>query len=361
MDRVELDSGRVFQGVVIREDSVVTIETTRGVLSFPATGIRSLTRLGANEARMGLSEAYLLEGRADEASEALDTIPAGTVWDATVQALREKIAERLTPARIVPTDSEGALDLLIQRQRRPLSGVNLAYPPPRDDWGENRDALHLILARRALERFDNPGAKRHLRAIAPDSPMAARAAELWKQVKTVDESPLPVLEPDSPQPVPTPREKSLGIDVERLVRSWPTRAKVTEELVSWVIEAAEERGVPVDLALALVETESAWNARAKSPKGAGGLMQLMPATAEELGVRDRFDPRQNIQGGMAYLAALRELYADDDLALAAYNAGPGAVKRAGGVPNYRETKGYIKRANAIRRRLVPILAEATRQ
>ena len=219
--------------------------------------------------------------------------------------------------------------------------------------------MHLILARRALERFDNPGARRHLKAIGPDSPMEARAAELWKQVKMADGSTRPGPKPDVPEPVATPRERGVGVDAERLVHNWPTRAKVTEELVVWVIEAAEERGVPVDLALAVVETESAWNARAESPKGAGGLMQLMPATAEELGVQDRFDARQNIRGGMAYLAALLELYADDDLALAAYNAGPGAVKRAGGVPNYRETKAYIKKTTAMRRRLAPILAEVS--
>jgi soluble lytic murein transglycosylase-like protein len=102
----------------------------------------------------------------------------------------------------------------------------------------------------------------------------------------------------------------------------------------------------VDPALirAVIETESKWNSSAVSRKGALGLMQLVPGTAHQLGVSDAFDPKQNLDGGVRYLRMLLERYNGDlDKALAAYNAGPGAVDRARGVPRYRETREYVQK------------------
>ena len=115
------------------------------------------------------------------------------------------------------------------------------------------------------------------------------------------------------------------------------------EMKALVREVAAEVGVDERLALALVETESGFNPRARSPKGAMGLAQLMPDTARGLGVRDPLDPRQNLQGGLTYLKRMLDKYQDRDLALAAYNAGPGAVDRHKGIPPYRETRAYVAR------------------
>ena len=95
------------------------------------------------------------------------------------------------------------------------------------------------------------------------------------------------------------------------------------------------------LFLALIERESGWNPRAVSPKGAQGLGQLMPATARDLGVSDPFDPAQNLDGAARYFAAQLARFGDVALALAAYNAGPEAVARHGGVPPYAETRAYV--------------------
>jgi soluble lytic murein transglycosylase-like protein len=110
------------------------------------------------------------------------------------------------------------------------------------------------------------------------------------------------------------------------------------------METARRHGLDPDLVLAVVAVESAFRPDAVSSKGARGLMQLMPKTAAELGVKDALDPAENLDGGSRYLLFLLTLY-DGDLekALAAYNAGMGAVSRHRGVPPYRETQAYVKK------------------
>jgi soluble lytic murein transglycosylase-like protein len=107
------------------------------------------------------------------------------------------------------------------------------------------------------------------------------------------------------------------------------------------VAAAERYGVPKDLFLRLVQQESGWNPQAISHKGATGLTQLMPATARRLGVNPS-NPHENLAGGARYLRMMYDRFGDWRLALAAYNAGPEAVEQHGGVPPYRETKGYVR-------------------
>lgn len=107
-------------------------------------------------------------------------------------------------------------------------------------------------------------------------------------------------------------------------------------------DAARRNGVPEDLFLRLVQQESRFNAKARSHKGAIGLAQLMPATAATLRVNPH-DPYENLEGGARYLAAQYREFKSWRLALAAYNAGPGAVKKHGGVPPYKETINYVRK------------------
>ena len=112
-------------------------------------------------------------------------------------------------------------------------------------------------------------------------------------------------------------------------------------------EHAENAGVRTDLVRAVVQVESGYNAYARSPKGALGLMQLMPATIRQFGVRNPFNPMENIRAGVSYLRQLLDRYSNDEaLALAAYNAGPGAVDRHGvAIPPYKETRDYVSKIN----------------
>lgn len=113
------------------------------------------------------------------------------------------------------------------------------------------------------------------------------------------------------------------------------------DIPSLVRAAAERHGVPAELALSVARRESSLRPDAVSPKGARGVMQLMPDTARELGV-DPDDPAQNIDGGVRYLKQQLDDFKDPRLALAAYNAGPGAVREHGGVPPFAETQAYVK-------------------
>ncbi|MEP0962193.1 MAG: lytic transglycosylase domain-containing protein [Roseobacter sp.] len=113
------------------------------------------------------------------------------------------------------------------------------------------------------------------------------------------------------------------------------------EYVDMARAAARKFNVPEDLFLRLVQQESAWNPKAESPKGALGLAQLMPATARGLGVNPR-NPRENLEGGARYLRKQFDTFKTWPLALAAYNAGPGAVQKYGGIPPFKETKNYVR-------------------
>lgn len=122
-----------------------------------------------------------------------------------------------------------------------------------------------------------------------------------------------------------------------------TISGASPEISSLIQKAAGEAGVDAALFDALVASESNYDPRARSRAGAMGLSQLMPGTAQSLGVTDPFDPWQSLKGGATYLSQMLKRFGDPKLALAAYNAGPGAVEKAGGIPNYKETQSYVEK------------------
>jgi soluble lytic murein transglycosylase len=134
--------------------------------------------------------------------------------------------------------------------------------------------------------------------------------------------------------LPPVRPQAYRYDPAWLDRSWAWDADI--------LRAGRKLEVSPALVKAVIHAESAFDPDARSRKGASGLMQLMPVTARQMGVQDPFDPAQNILGGTRYLKHLMGRFGDLELAVAAYNAGPEAVRRHRGVPPYRETRSYVR-------------------
>lgn len=133
--------------------------------------------------------------------------------------------------------------------------------------------------------------------------------------------------------------------------NWYTIGLNTADYADTVKAMARKYKVDAALVRAVIHAESAFNSKALSKKGAQGLMQLMPGTAKDLGVTNAFDIQQNIEGGVKYLAGLLQTFNGDiKLATAAYNAGPGAVKRYNGIPPFAETEVYVERVGILHQR-----------
>jgi hypothetical protein len=130
--------------------------------------------------------------------------------------------------------------------------------------------------------------------------------------------------------------------------NWHNTRLRLNEFADTINDVSKQYGVHPGFVRAIIHAESAFNPMARSRKGAMGLMQLMPGTAKDMGVMDLTNPEQNIQGGVRYLAGLLKKFSGNEtLAAAAYNAGPGAVARYGGIPPYEETQTYVKRVKIL--------------
>jgi hypothetical protein len=160
---------------------------------------------------------------------------------------------------------------------------------------------------------------------------------------TCDNTLIERIVPDEvPHPEPTAPQAAVQEEPKAptAIRTPGLKDSIYNELIT---AAAETHGVDPILVQALIQVESNFQPRARSHKGAMGLMQLMPATAREYKVRNAYDPKSNIDAGVRRLKSLIDKWGATDLALAAYNAGEGAVARFNGIPPYRETRTYVSR------------------
>lgn len=202
--------------------------------------------------------------------------------------------------------------------------------------------MSMILATKAamalalIAGLASPAAAEGLRLSGSSS--KSRAEQFARQTRLMD-SRLAKQYQESVRLQPGAGNRSV-IDIE-LSPNIPAYRGKRSEYTPHAVAAARRHGIPESLFLRLVQQESGWNPRARSSKGATGLAQLMPGTAARLGVNPH-DPVQNLNGGARYLRMMYNRFGNWRLALAAYNAGPEAVQRYGGIPPYHETKNYVR-------------------
>jgi soluble lytic murein transglycosylase-like protein len=178
-------------------------------------------------------------------------------------------------------------------------------------------------------------------ALPPGTPTFAQALHQAQGASTTS---LPAQPTQSPNGIQVP-PASLGPLPS--LPPLPVRVSSVGNYESLIQNAASQHGVSPSLVRAIIQTESGGDPKAVSSAGAMGLMQLMPSDAHEAGISDPFDPAQNIAAGTQQIAGyLQQYHGDLDLALAAYNAGPGNVRKYGGVPPFSETQNYIRKIHA---------------
>ncbi len=178
---------------------------------------------------------------------------------------------------------------------------------------------------------------------------SAASGTAWAQIYSWRDANGTLVLSDHPPASATGGIRTFAVPKAEGIRVTKPGARTYPNLYDDLIEQhARDQGVRPDLVRAVIQVESGFNPRAVSRKGARGLMQLMPRTAFLLGVRNPFDPAENIRAGVTYLRQLLDKYRNEELALAAYNAGETAVGRYGNrVPPYRETRDYVRRVRGV--------------
>ncbi|RJP23949.1 MAG: hypothetical protein C4527_19575 [Candidatus Omnitrophota bacterium] len=342
LDLVKLKNGTVLEGHIVSQTArSLNLENVGGMISILRESIDRVITAEPGESAMFLG-AQLLERKKFARAEFFLKIAAEypawrTESNASLQKLNT-IKEQLEEQRREKEKSD--IEKLIRRKgvEAGISELERRHSAEDDYWGSVRGRLHLLMARERLDHYDLKMAEQHL-TLAEKYGVTK---EQWESVRNE---------------IVAMRRKSLLYGEDKLAsrafqsRKRPDKTAAGGGLLALAGEAkkkgekvpplewlelvdryAGENDVDPLLIWALIDTESSWRSQVVSPKGAQGLMQLMPLTAKDLEVDNPFDPEENIRGGIRYLRFLLKMFKDTDTALAAYYVGPGRVERYNGIP-----------------------------
>ena len=230
-------------------------------------------------------------------------------------------------------------------------GPHMAPPAQQDFKTELTSQLYQPGVDQVQNEFGGPAAAAAAAGAHNLAPAATLPASLPQDYPFVEK--MPRIAP-APQAAPNPYKSSSQAQPfdELFGGSTPIRQEISQQIQSAggnadidaiIADAARKHNLDEGLLRAVITAESNYNPKATSPKGAMGLMQLMPGTARDLGVTNAYDPAQNVDGGARYLRQMLDQFGTVENALAAYNAGPGAVATYNGVPPYAETQNYVNK------------------
>lgn len=342
MDLAKLKSGSLVEGSLSgRNETHVTMECVGGRVLLPINSIESLTEATPGESELVLGLELVKRKKYDRAKEFLDKATKYTQWAKDAQNALKTLDQELEAMAAQQREKElKNIENLIER-RGINAGIEALQRRSKEDeeyWGSYRGKMHLIMAKERLEHLDIKGAERHL--TMADKYGVDPAA--WDEVrqKIVDmRSKSYIFGKDAVAILPKKLQRKPGMKTVTgnwlaSVESARRRGEKVPPMVylQHVEQYAQANNLDPLLIWAIIDTESSWQPKVISNKGAQGLMQLMPGTAEDLEVSDPFNPEENIRGGTEYMRFLMAMFNDVDKALAAYNMGPGTIGRSKGIP-----------------------------
>ncbi|MBN2327796.1 MAG: lytic transglycosylase domain-containing protein [Candidatus Omnitrophica bacterium] len=342
-DLVCMESGNLIEGsILIETNLLITLETLGGSVSVPIQSVKKVVRARPGESALLLGLTFLERRNLSKAEQFLNKASAYLDWrEASKEGLQRLEEYKNEEREKQKLREQEEIERLIQR-RGLQAGINVLekrYKNAEDDfedeyWGSYRGKLHLMRAQDRIDHLDLGEAERQL-ALAEKFGVNQKEWEAVRKELLDARRESVLLGPNALASRRFSAKKTKALDIGSSFLAAVKKAQQRGEkvppleLLHMVDRYAKMNELDPLLVCAMIDTESSWRKDVVSSKGAQGLMQLMPMTAQELDVSDPFNPEENIKGGTSYMRFLLTLFDDLDTALAAYNVGPGRVERSG--------------------------------